>query len=114
SLSHIHLLFFFTATTTTDIYTLSLHDALPILRSTIYDLRFTICDLRFTARSYHACEIQQQRRMSVIQHRCAGDPAGQADRPIHRSEEHTSELQSRENLVCRLLLEKKKKEREKR
>src|SRR5690606_40528191 len=39
----------------------------------------------------------------------AASPASAGDLPLSRSEEHTSELQSRENLVCRLLLEKKKK-----
>src|SRR5215475_15895518 len=68
--------FFFNDTATTEIYTLSLHDALPISRPS-------------------------QRRA----------PMHPFDWPhkVERSEEHTSELQSRENLVCRLLLEKKKK-----
>src|SRR2546430_17304620 len=76
--------FFFNDTATTEIYTLSLHDALPILskkvtpRSTAVRITFMAC------------------RFSV---------AG----PYARSEEHTSELQSQSNLVCRLLLEKKKK-----
>src|SRR5215510_16506687 len=73
------LFFFFNDPATTEIYTLSLHDALPILQTTAY---------------------------------------GVSDAPAHsinprasaRSEEHTSELQSRGHLVCRLLLEKKKKE----
>src|SRR5438132_7799327 len=74
--------FFFNDTATTEIYTLSLHDALPI-----YD-------------------------------QVAGDdgidPVGVAVHPPHgvaRSEEHTSELQSHSDLVCRLLLEKKKEKR---
>src|SRR5258707_9365487 len=77
------LFFFFNDTATTEIYTLSLHDALPI------------CDIETGARG----------------HCVAGDPgAGAADRVVgQRSEEHTSELQSRQYLVCRLLLEKKKK-----
>src|SRR3989442_11723267 len=69
--------FFFNDTATTEIYTLSLHDALPI---------------------YHARRPDRE----------PGDPAGQ-DGAQGRSEEHTSELQSRPHLVCRLLLEKKKK-----
>src|SRR5260370_38548881 len=73
--------FFFNDTATTEIYTLSLHDALPIFRIA---LRHT--SLCITAR-YFAMEY----------------PGG------GRSEEHTSELQSHLNLVCRLLLEKKKK-----
>src|SRR6476619_8389501 len=67
--------FFFNDTATTEIYTLSLHDALPILR-----LGRSPC----RPRRHHA------------------------RRPSARSEEHTSELQSLTNLVCRLLLEKKK------
>src|SRR2546422_7809647 len=73
--------FFFNDTATTEIYTLSLHDALPISRST-------------------SCSWRRARRRSgrpTFPRSCAG-----------RSEEHTSELQSRLHLVCRLLLEKKK------
>src|SRR5690242_21965730 len=70
--------FFFNDTATTEIYTLSLHDALPIFR------RDGGCG-------------------SPILRRASGQPMSQ------RSEEHTSELQSHVNLVCRLLLEKKKK-----
>src|SRR5690349_22447631 len=78
----VHLIFFFNDTTTPEIYTLSLHDALPI------------CAPRSTA-------IPRRRPSS-------GGP-GRAPAPRgSRSEEHTSELQSRRDLVCRLLLEKKK------
>src|SRR5437899_8379572 len=75
------LYFFFNDTATTEIYTLSLHDALPILEQEI-----------------RACLDQKQYRDAF-------------DRllPEFRSEEHTSELQSLRHLVCRLLLEKKKK-----
>src|SRR2546425_8091207 len=81
--------FFFNDTATTEIYTLSLHDALPI------------CD-RCTDREYGAMTSAAHRRMG-----------GWADRGallalLLRSEEHTSELQSLAYLVCRLLLEKKK------
>src|SRR6266536_6163998 len=69
------LFFFFNDTATTEIYTLSLHDALPILLGA------------------HLC----------------GDGEDGPDEHARRSEEHTSELQSRVDLVCRLLLEKKKK-----
>src|SRR5437870_10194756 len=70
--------FFFNDPATTEIYTLSLHDALPIYPGL--------------------------RRPGVLRRRRHGD----ADRGWCRSEEHTSELQSRGHLVCRLLLEKKK------
>src|SRR5215510_6638507 len=72
--------FFFNDTATTEIYTLSLHDALPICA--------LISSVRLPAQRYH--------------HR-SGNGKG-----TPRSEEHTSELQSRGHLVCRLLLEKKK------
>src|SRR2546430_12677108 len=78
--------FFFNDTATTEIYTLSLHDALPI----------------FAARMRHR-RSNAARKRQALRHRVA-PPVVQ-----HRSEEHTSELQSQSNLVCRLLLEKKKK-----
>src|SRR6266496_969391 len=79
--------FFFNHTATPEIYTLSLHDALPISSS---------------------------RRVSGVSPTPAGwwRPGSVPGRPAAvggRSEEHTSELQSRRDLVCRLLLEKKKK-----
>src|SRR2546426_7034948 len=76
------LVFFFNDTATTEIYTLSLHDALPISRA---------------SRSAWCPHPRRPRRRA---------PAART--PAHRSEEHTSELQSPCNLVCRLLLEKKK------
>src|SRR5574341_2688924 len=69
--------FFFNDTATTEIYTLSLHDALPI-----------------SPGGWHNTSVPSHGRRTV--------------RPPERSEEHTSELQSPTNLVCRLLLEKKK------
>src|SRR5258707_14945593 len=81
--------FFFNDTATTEIYTLSLHDALPI---SCHGLIFHTAPLRT------ADGIAAGRR-----------GAGPIPRP--RSEEHTSELQSRQYLVCRLLLEKKKKKK---
>src|SRR5260370_5816879 len=84
--------FFFNDTATTEIYTLSLHDALPI-----YFWRNNVLG--------HACLSQTLLVMPVnqIQQREQKDPHN-----VDRSEEHTSELQSHLNLVCRLLLEKKK------
>src|SRR5215203_7559134 len=73
--------FFFNDTATTEIYTLSLHDALPISSTLLVD---------------QACRYRSNS--------CAFWPSR-----VVRSEEHTSELQSRQYLVCRLLLEKKKK-----
>src|SRR2546430_9117256 len=84
-----YLFFFFNDTATTEIYTLSLHDALPILRQRAG-----------VVRALTPGEVQV----------CSEAPVdAQEDRV--RSEEHTSELQSQSNLVCRLLLEKKKKNR---
>src|SRR5690349_22573955 len=90
--------FFFNDTATTEIYTLSLHDALPIsCRDERHrDVRLLSCDRHFALR--------------FVCRRCIflGLPKWQGC--YHpRSEEHTSELQSRRDLVCRLLLEKKKK-----
>src|SRR2546430_11752973 len=73
-------LFFFNDTATTEIYTLSLHDALPIFGDAVRALK---------ALATHV--------------ETAVDKRG-----LERSEEHTSELQSQSNIVCRLLLEKKK------
>src|SRR5690606_41377373 len=84
----------------TALYTLSLHDALPISSRCTARRRppppAGSCARRTTT--------GPARRSS--RHRPCGAPRGGCRRP--RSEEHTSELQSRENLVCRLLLEKKK------
>src|SRR5258705_2424704 len=93
--------FFFNDTATTEIYTLSLHDALPI------------CHARGTApdaspRPAAAAARRARPRVTTMPRRsasrraaprCSSDPG--------RSEEHTSELQSLRHLVCRLLLEKK-------
>src|SRR5437870_10598559 len=90
-------IFFFTVPATAVIYTLSLHDALPICREAGPALRV------------EALEIGLRRREHDVLARILSDPRG-VHAPAHeRSEEHTSELQSRGHLVCRLLLEKKKK-----
>src|SRR5687768_18248252 len=83
--------FIFTNTATTEIYTLSLHDALPIFGSAVKgDLDFLKSKLKG--------------EISVTSRTAADDKWVVA---VDRSEEHTSELQSRLHLVCRLLLEKK-------
>src|SRR5438093_11192010 len=79
------LFFFFNDTATPEIYTLSLHDALPICVATAGQEKFA--RHRLSARRREALDAEHE----------------------IRSEEHTSELQSLTNLVCRLLLEKKKK-----
>src|SRR2546430_8812505 len=83
------VLFFFNDTATTEIYTLSLHDALPIYHA-----------------EGHGCHQQPHGQRVAVQG--ARVRRGQALGHDVRSEEHTSELQSQSNLVCRLLLEKKK------
>src|SRR5690606_41303597 len=85
---------FFTAPSTTELYTLSLHDALPIFGTASSHL------VRFSS-------FRPRSDCSLGPHPPAVADAFEAVRN-DRSEEHTSELQSRENLVCRLLLEKKK------
>src|SRR2546430_12570762 len=89
--SDIVLFFFFNDTATTEIYTLSLHDALPICVS------------------YVALLIAQRQYDQARQNRVQAEALRYADSAalLQRSEEHTSELQSQSNLVCRLLLEKK-------
>src|SRR3712207_6892564 len=94
------LFFFFNDTATTEIYTLSLHDALPISAS-----RCSTASPR-PARSTPTSTSGSTRTPATAS---AGAPPC---RPTRRSEEHTSELQSRQYLVCRLLLEKKKTYRE--
>src|SRR3712207_8402886 len=83
--------FFFNDTATTEIYTLSLHDALPI-----------------STRAHDADEIAA-RHLEVDPVHGSNDHTvvGELLPQVRRSEEHTSELQSRQYLVCRLLLEKK-------
>src|SRR5260370_42712101 len=80
--------FFFNDTATTEIYTLSLHDALPIYSGIQNGTSF--------------------RRRRAPRHRPRRDQQDATGLVDLRSEEHTSELQSHLNLVCRLLLEKKK------
>src|SRR5260370_29405384 len=86
--------FFFNDTATTEIYTLSLHDALPISfffgEQRVELFRIIISHVVADV-AHHAFTIEKDDRRDTL-----------------RSEEHTSELQSHLNLVCRLLLEKKK------
>src|SRR3712207_8803718 len=86
------MIFFFNDTATTEIYTLSLHDALPIffLDSELFRIR-TVSFSSTSSDNAFAEKISAARAKKSF-----------------RSEEHTSELQSRQYLVCRLLLEKKK------
>src|SRR5207302_10212850 len=104
--------FFFNHPATTALSTLSLHDALPICPRSVHVLHVVRSSSRAAAR-----------RRGARLHGSHADPEGRHPAGLRgtgraglrddrqrqdRSEEHTSELQSRENLVCRLLLEKKK------
>src|SRR5439155_24866514 len=97
--------FLFSDPSTSQIYTLSLHDALPIsvvpYPSTIYLAVNTRCGFacKMCDVGMDQYDTQFYKIMSLSK-----------DKPRERSEEHTSELQSRGHLVCRLLLEKKKTE----
>src|SRR3712207_9113756 len=91
--------FFFNDTATTEIYTLSLHDALPILACPGDATRAAAA----APRSPAPCRDTRAARTA------RAVPCGRRGTSRWRSEEHTSELQSRQYLVCRLLLEKKKK-----
>ena len=83
--------FFFNDTATTEIYTLSLHDALPIFINEMFFIVNVAHDQCFSSFIYDCVKVADPWELVPI-----------------RSEEHTSELQSPCNLVCRLLLEKKK------
>src|SRR3712207_7498255 len=98
------MFFFFNDTATTEIYTLSLHDALPIFE--VEPEALPVPD-----------GLQGRLRRPVVVGNLAGvhlvgepdaDLLEDVEDRVPRSEEHTSELQSRQYLVCRLLLEKKK------
>src|SRR3712207_7261222 len=95
--------FFFNDTATTEIYTLSLHDALPIFSTGLAScsssggtISSSVTPGSLTIAAWISCVCGSIARWSFSQVRRL------------RSEEHTSELQSRQYLVCRLLLEKKK------
>src|SRR3712207_7235261 len=90
----IYCCFFFNDTATTEIYTLSLHDALPISDGDPADRRH---------QAWGADPRPDPDDLRARRVRLRGATGGRK-----RSEEHTSELQSRQYLVCRLLLEKKK------
>src|SRR3712207_8496771 len=96
--------FFFNDTATTEIYTLSLHDALPIC--SILGPYYLPGQRRLPSSTELPMRPDEQGTPLVF----SGQVRDTEDNPVGgaRSEEHTSELQSRQYLVCRLLLEKKK------
>src|SRR3712207_6930275 len=106
--AYVHVcFFFFNDTATTEIYTLSLHDALPI---SIPHFEKMLYDNALLARAYlHGWLVSEDPR---LRRTCLETLEWMAREMVapERSEEHTSELQSRQYLVCRLLLEKKKNE----
>src|SRR2546422_10230638 len=93
--SHNHCFFFFNDTATTEIYTLSLHDALPIYCDEVAGTVWPAMEITLLGGATGLFTSGRARDVA---------PAWSQT----RSEEHTSELQSRLHLVCRLLLEKKK------
>src|SRR3712207_6919229 len=97
--------FFFNDTATTEIYTLSLHDALPIC----VDLRVAVPLLDRVVLHVAVAAEDLDRLVGDLHGDLAGLQLRHRALGLLRSEEHTSELQSRQYLVCRLLLEKKKK-----
>src|SRR5690606_39718305 len=103
--------FFFNVTSSYEIYTLSLHDALPISMLSNQMVRIFVYDtLANPFRRIDTIEAYAYHDRLVVEGGMVVTKMGKYDgRFYKRSEEHTSELQSRENLVCRLLLEKKKK-----
>src|SRR3712207_8767804 len=103
------MFFFFNDTATTEIYTLSLHDALPIygiFGTHLHHFRLTACQRAGLVEHQRIELLGPFERFGVLDEDAGMRGAADAD---HRSEEHTSELQSRQYLVCRLLLEKKNK-----
>src|SRR5699024_12836880 len=95
-LSTSRFLFFFNHSAPTEIYTLSLHDALPISEASVKTSAGSSC-----------CSTSSTQL--PLKTSCCTSSANPIINLRTRSEEHTSELQSRFDLVCRLLLEKKKK-----
>src|SRR2546429_2533841 len=93
--------FFFNDTATTEIYTLSLHDALPISCPSA-KVSFS---LSLENKVFLTARIASGGPWAIF---CASEFTSASSSVAGRSEEHTSELQSRLHLVCRLLLEKKK------
>src|SRR3712207_8794500 len=103
------MFFFFNDTATTEIYTLSLHDALPICESHAAYFLQEQDMTRYDAVNYISHGIAKRPGMTETRTpRGAEEESNERPSGGSRSEEHTSELQSRQYLVCRLLLEKKK------
>src|SRR5690606_41323599 len=107
-LSYLHFpvyIFFFNDPATTEIYTLSLHDALPISPFSLEKPGFDSDNYLLENKKVKPNPDGTLEEIRAYLNKNEDDKKTR----VFRSEEHTSELQSRENLVCRLLLEKKKK-----
>src|SRR5690606_40828771 len=108
------ILYLCTDPTTTDLYTLSLHDALPISNSNHFIYKENVLAAYASYKSPISDKLDFQLGLRAEYSDITGNSvtSNQVNKQdyldLFRSEEHTSELQSRENLVCRLLLEKKK------
>src|SRR5439155_19937077 len=107
TLLSLSLSFFFNDPPTTEIYTLSLHDALPICRimPTSWLSSLSSTPIRVAAISTSVASSAWSAPATIL---CSRSVSRCTLARSSRSEEHTSELQSRGHLVCRLLLEKKK------
>src|SRR5207249_6317136 len=106
--SHCVLLFFIPHTATSEINTLSLHDALPICGKNTGRPQAHRHPPRKCSRACSSSEASNRARLHRGTTMSTPGGEGERDWKLLRSEEHTSELQSRFDLVCRLLLEKKK------
>src|SRR5260370_21488614 len=108
SVSSLSVFFFFNDTATTEIYTLSLHDALPIFSSMRRPVRARKCRRSCPASTRGKKSLPRTKTKPPESRQNPRKEAANSVELSSRSEEHTSELQSHLNLVCRLLLEKKK------
>src|SRR3712207_7397158 len=99
------IFFFFNDTATTEIYTLSLHDALPIWPNCCRSPAYCTVHASTCSNAADSCTA----RASAYRARSSWACRSVSRAPAADRKEHTSELQSRQYLVCRLLLEKKKK-----
>src|SRR5205085_11387124 len=105
--SLVHSLFFFNLTAPSVISSLSLHDALPISEFLLESVLVFAPDYRAARYEYASVLVQRHKYLQAIEE--TNKLLQLEPQELVRSEEHTSELQSQSNLVCRLLLEKKKK-----
>src|SRR5439155_26378971 len=103
-----HMFFFFNVHATSQLFTHSLHDALPIYRCCCRVTRHSRKNRLHRQSWFVLCSESVCRRVFRKGHHAAFSSGEQSRHSEYRSEEHTSELQSRGHLVCRLLFEKKK------